>query len=761
MIKLIYLKEERNKLKVALLELKDIGKIYVSDNNVAVGIRGVNLSFDKGEFVAVTGQSGSGKSTLLNVISGMDTYEEGELYIEGQTTSHYMQPDWEQYRQKYISFIFQDYNIIDSFTVLQNVELALMHIEDKKERRARALELLERVGMTSHIKQRGSKLSGGQKQRTVIARALAKDSPIILADEPTGNLDSATSAEIISLLREVSRDKLLIIVTHNFEEVSEYATRHVRIFDGAVESDRVLINDTKNETQHTSVAKQKENKKTDFKNGITLGRSVFTSRPRLSAFLCLLLTVGALGIFFVSSLCGEAMTMFDKNYMFTPIEGRVVLTRRDGAVMSESELSELAKAHGATDVLHYDSLLDNPNARFMISGMDMYSYFDCTYIAGDTSGMIGRMPQSDNEVLMSVPISYKKYFGSEPDSFGDVYMQSMKLKVVGVNYYVDNNIKPQCVFTRQGFEIATGVYYLTTNRTSVTLSLVSPEGKKLQQGSFGDVMPSYDVEKGKVYADGFSAKEGYGRELSMVSEYYTFNQNMSDDQNHLSFSKSFKEADFSDTPIEDMYVPMPYGGRRSHMIAVSPYAMSEMANDVLSRSYRQASLFFEDDESAEAAILALRNEGYIAVSSYETYKPDAMSAMATIVESVMYILVWGLAIIFLAFFINLCSSRTIGAFKSDMAIMRSMGISVRTIRVGMYVRMLLALIPALLAVVAVAVLIFTIPSVNAFFSYLYAWQYLLIFLGMLLLTLRVTQKQVKRLFSESVKKALKGGAAND
>ena len=172
---------------MALLTLKDIGKIYVSEGNVAVGIRGVNLSFDRGEFVAITGKSGSGKSTLLNVISGMDSYEEGELYIEGQTTSHYLQPEWEEYRQKYISFIFQDYNIIESFTVLQNVELALMHIEDKKARHERAMELIRRVGLASHVKQKGSKLSGGQKQRTVIARALAKDSPIILADEPTGN----------------------------------------------------------------------------------------------------------------------------------------------------------------------------------------------------------------------------------------------------------------------------------------------------------------------------------------------------------------------------------------------------------------------------------------------------------------------------------------------------------------------------------------------------------------------------------------------
>ena len=226
---------------MALLRLQNIGKIYVSEGNVTVGIRGVNLSFEKGEFVAITGASGSGKSTLLNVLSGMDTYEEGELFIEEQPTSHYLQPDWEEYREKYISFIFQDYNIIDSFTVLQNVELALMTIPDPAKRRRRAMELIERVGLTKHVRHKGSQLSGGQKQRTVIARALAKDSPIILADEPTGNLDSETSKEIIELLREIAKDKLLIMVTHSFDQVEHVATRHIRVYDGAIESDRVLV----------------------------------------------------------------------------------------------------------------------------------------------------------------------------------------------------------------------------------------------------------------------------------------------------------------------------------------------------------------------------------------------------------------------------------------------------------------------------------------------------------------------------------------
>ena len=177
MCDIIETKTNERRLIMSLLKLSGIGKIYYSEGSVAVGIRGVDLAFERGEFVAITGASGSGKSTLLNVISGMDSYEEGELYIEGEPTSHYLESDWEEYRSKYISFIFQDYNILESYTVLQNVELALMHIKDRRERRRRAVELLTRVSMEKHLRQKGSKLSGGQKQRTVIARALAKDSP--------------------------------------------------------------------------------------------------------------------------------------------------------------------------------------------------------------------------------------------------------------------------------------------------------------------------------------------------------------------------------------------------------------------------------------------------------------------------------------------------------------------------------------------------------------------------------------------------------
>ncbi|MBE6633090.1 MAG: ATP-binding cassette domain-containing protein [Ruminococcaceae bacterium] len=764
---------------MALLKLKDIGKIYVSEGNVAVGIRGVNLSFDRGEFVAVTGKSGSGKSTLLNVISGMDSYEEGELFIEGQTTSHYLQPDWENYRQQYISFIFQDYNIIESFTVLQNVELALMHIADPRQRRRRAMELIERVGLKAHVRHKGSRLSGGQKQRTVIARALAKDSPIILADEPTGNLDSATSKEIIDLLQEVSRDKLLIMVTHNFDQVEHCATRHVRIYDGAVEADTVIAQPRKPEG---APAPQVEKKTSAVKNGITLGLSIFKSRPRLSIFLCLLMLVGNLGIFFMTSAVSEAGSLFEDTTMFTPYEGRVVITKQNGEVISQEELTDLTSKIGATSNLHYDLLLDQ--GRYS-------SYFDGFFVrleytnvnSFSESDMIGRFPEAADEVFLSLPLGCQTYFGKDEILIDTITLERLPFRVVGIHYFIDNNQLGQVLFHPDGFRIATAAYsLLNSSNLNVNVEVKVPDSNRNMTFSFRDVYPFFNMPERSVYIASKEYDEAIRElkrkdpnvtpvtEIGLSASFHRYdNYGVSSSKSHswvipadyltdkdpgtpagsnrfMSYTDTMVDIDIAYTEIYDSY------------LAISADYLLELGEEFLAMSYRQASLFFADDKVAENAIEELRSLGYIAVISSEVYTPDPMETILDTLEALMMAFLWVTAIVFIAFFINLCSSRSLSAFKGDMAIMRSMGIPVKVIRIGMYVRMLLSLIPAYLLVTALSVYIFHTPHLNAQFSYLYPWQHALIFLGMLLLTARVTHKQIKKLFHQSVKKALKGGA---
>ncbi|MEG0661828.1 MAG: ABC transporter ATP-binding protein, partial [Anaerovoracaceae bacterium] len=224
-----------------MIRLKNVSKFYYSKGMIASGFSKVNLEFKVGEFVVITGESGSGKSTLLNVISGLDTYEEGELYIDGKETSHYTTEEFEEYRKKYIGNIFQNFNLVNSYSVYQNVELILLiNGYTRTEIKDRVTEIIQKVGLREYTNTKVSKLSGGQKQRVAIARALAKETSIIVADEPTGNLDSTSAAGIVTLLREIAKDKLVVVVTHNFDQFADSATRIIKMHDGKVVEDKVV-----------------------------------------------------------------------------------------------------------------------------------------------------------------------------------------------------------------------------------------------------------------------------------------------------------------------------------------------------------------------------------------------------------------------------------------------------------------------------------------------------------------------------------------
>ena len=743
---------------MALLTLKDVGKIYATDGNVAVGIRGVNLSFERGEFVAVTGKSGSGKSTLLNVISGMESYEEGEMLIEGEPTSHFAQPDWEAYREEYISFIFQDYNIIESFTVLQNVELALLHVEDPRARRARAMELIRRVGLESHAKHKGSKLSGGQKQRTVIARALAKDSPIILADEPTGNLDSATSKEIIKLLREVSRDKLLIVVTHNFDEVEAYATRHIRIYDGTVEADHTLIAAP---VSKEPVARReartlgRPSVKKTLENGSRLGGVMFRARPRLSVFLCLLMTVGALGVFLVTSMFGNAWQMSKPHYMFEPMEGRVVLAHRNGAVLTDKEVADLAAEYGAEGQLHYDLLLDDtPSVRLpqlqgergVAYGLAMKATYD-----EPRGRIIGRAPQAKNEVLLRLPIEYRPYVGAKELLIDRATVGDLDWTVVGVSYYYDNNKLPVLYMTEDGFRALTAVNYLRELHIQVLSESESGEAQVFEVDAWS---PSFDagntVRLPSAVAEMIPDGKDWSLSVALEASYREYNYDYMEGEKTQQATVvltgdgvqvgSPKQTDSTEKRVE-----------------VGVDVLTALSDQVMEASYRQASLFFDGNGAAHAAAERMQAAGYVAVPADTTYSPDPSETILNTILLGFMAAVWFVTVLFIGFFVNLCASRSLGAFRGDVAIMRSMGIPVKAIRVGLYAQMLLSVIPACLAVAVTAVVIFTTPALSAQFHFLYAGQYALMLLGLLLLVWRVSRKQVRRLFKVSVKRALRGG----
>lgn len=253
-----------------MLELNDIKKDYVSGSTTVSALKGINLRFRDCEFVSILGQSGCGKTTMLNIIGGLDKYTSGDLKINGVSTKNYKDRDWDFYRNNSIGFVFQSYNLIPHQTVLSNVELALtLSGVSKTERKRRAIEALEKVGLGEQIHKKPNQMSGGQMQRVAIARALVNNPDILLADEPTGVLDTETSIQIMELLKEISKDRLIIMVTHNPELAKDYSTRIVRLLDGVItdDSDSYSLEDMEADIKAKEAVKVKASEKKNKKSG--------------------------------------------------------------------------------------------------------------------------------------------------------------------------------------------------------------------------------------------------------------------------------------------------------------------------------------------------------------------------------------------------------------------------------------------------------------------------------------------------------------
>ena len=257
-----------------MLELKGIVKNYAAGDMTVNALRGIDLKFRRSEFVSILGPSGCGKTTLLNIICGLDKYTDGDLVINGKSTKDFRDRDWDAYRNHSIGFVFQSYNLIPQQTVLQNVELSLtLSGTPKSERKARAIKALEDVGLGSQLQKKPTEMSGGQMQRVAIARALVNNPDIILADEPTGALDTETSIQVMEILKKVAENRLVIMVTHNPELAEKYSTRIVRMLDGKIIGDTKPLSDAEIATERK--ADKAEQEKTD-------GKSKKSKKPSMS-----------------------------------------------------------------------------------------------------------------------------------------------------------------------------------------------------------------------------------------------------------------------------------------------------------------------------------------------------------------------------------------------------------------------------------------------------------------------------------------------
>mgnify|MGYP004500016669 FL=1 len=382
-----------------MLKLENVSKIYYTNGIVATGISKVNLELNIGEFVVITGESGSGKSTLLNVISGIDSYEEGEMYINGKETSHYTEKDFEEYRKKYIANIFQSFNLINSYTVYQNVELVLLlNGYKRKQIKKKVLDIIDKVGLTKFKNTKVSKLSGGQKQRVAIARAIVKDTPIIVADEPTGNLDTKSAYEIIELLKNVAKDKLVVIVTHNIEQVEKYATRIIKMHDG-----RMIQNTEIKNINEDSKITQASGKNITIPNQYRLGiRNTFNI---FSKFILLFIVFTFMSVAFLAEYSAfklvEHLTEENSGYsanLRDISKERILINKQNREPFTEDDYSKIKQLSNIDYIVEDDISLDT---EFILRNdtLNTYGYIkDINNFKGNLD--IGRMPENDDEIIL-------------------------------------------------------------------------------------------------------------------------------------------------------------------------------------------------------------------------------------------------------------------------------------------------------------------------------------------------------------------------
>ena len=488
-----------------MIKLKNVSKYYYSKGVVATGFSKVNLEFNLGEFVAITGESGSGKTTLLNVISGLDTYEDGEMYINGEETSHYIEKDFEDYRRKNIGNIYQNFNLVNSYTVYQNIALALM-INGEKNIKDRVIELINKVDLYKFRNTKVSKLSGGQKQRVAIARALAKDVPIIIADEPTGNLDKASAKSVMNLLSELSHDKLVIIVTHNYEQVEPYVTRKITMHDGKVLED----------------IKVKEfNKKIEYKplklrslslfNKIRLGfRNTFNIVPKfVLLFFVFFFIVGSLMCEYAAFKKEEIYSQEDKqNYVFgNKSTERIILKKLDKTAFTNDDISKIEKLSNIDYIVENDLLLD---ASLGLRDTDD-RYWINTYIMPldrlSSDEIVGRLPENDNELVLEMNEDSYYLLRDREEVFNkDWYIINdwnetiinNNLKIVGIKY--NSNLDLDLVNAYVGEKISNDLKYeIHKEYSKVTMNFYGKNYNVDRNSLAFQLTPSDRVPLGQAY----------------------------------------------------------------------------------------------------------------------------------------------------------------------------------------------------------------------------------------------------------------------
>lgn len=738
-----------------MLKLKNVSKFYYNKGVIASGFSKVSIQFDIGEFVVITGESGSGKSTLLNVISGLDSYEEGEMYINGEETSHYGENDFEEYRKKYVSNIFQNFNLVNSYTVYQNVELVLLlNGYKKKDIYNKVLELIATVGLSKYKNTKVSKLSGGQKQRVAIARALAKETPIIVCDEPTANLDSKSSKEIIKILKEISKDKLVIMVTHDFPSVEKIATRVVKMHDGKIVSDKkVSYEDTNKKIELMDTG----NKKIGLFNIIKLGiRNTFNIIPKFILMFIVFL-------FITASLLTEYGSLRKSEYESSKLgynwyfndtsDTRIIIKKKDGSFISSEDFSNINKISNIDRVVENDIMLDE-YIYFEWIHDDEYYYFDGMLKNIDNFDYeldYGRMPENDNEVVIFVDkLNY--YFGDrlEESIKGTYYLNgdnsSIGVKVVGVVY--------QDII----FNYASNEIYATSGLLDKYMAKVNMAYSEIKININNQNYLSIQYPGESFYV---VSSDKVGKGTAVVSENINYtckdfdckNKNMNINVSNLYYEDSIG------LKIRNVYneknVKNLLGISKDDSNYGSIFINKEDYNELFNKDSYQASVFANKVDNVESIASELDKLGYETLEMRKALNNEGETASKVLkIVKLVVTVVLVITLFFISYFVIKLILKSRNVYFSTLRILgATAGQTKRILDVELFINSSLAYLMYIIFILLVNKGVLKIEFIKSAVDYLNVSDYILMYVVLVIMSYLISSRFSSKIFKKSAMKS--------
>lgn len=766
------------------IELRKVSKYYANESGVSMGFARADLTLDMGEFVAITGESGSGKSTLLNVISGLDTYDEGEMFVCGEDTTAYQTADYERYRKTYIGNIFQDYNLINSYTVYQNIELVMLMCGKKaSECKQRINELIELVGLTEYKRAKASRLSGGQKQRVAIARALAKDAPIIVADEPTGNLDSESANLVMETLSRVSKDKLVVIVTHNYEQAEPYVTRKLTMHDGRIIEDKnfganVMTAADVNEGAESAEDDIVQEAQAEYRGGRRSDDMRKTSELKLGvrntfnlpAKFILLFVV----YFFVSTAVLSQYASAKNNQHSTDILGynqyfsdtraeRMIVTKNDRSVMTDEDFEVIKKTDNIKNIVTNDMGVDQQLQFQMTDYIIDAVIYPMDQIEG-TKPTYGRMPEADNEILLycdnsSVDFEYIKSLkegalnqAMSVTSYDDatVPMIDDKLTIVGVIVDEDSsqvNLTGSCKIYMTAAENnklrPRQLAYLCRTKFNFDGTTTTYEG-----GLW--VLPSSHVAQGKAYISEdigtiYASETITGKPLSINISNSFFSDSLG-----LTVGKVFTKKNIADNlgynkESYDRYSNVVF-------ISVSDY------NRLYDKGSYQVSAYMADETADKATIASLEKAGYKAFTVKDSLT-DITGGFSFVLKLLSYgsMIIEFIVLFFIAYAVIRLIMKSRNSYYSTLRILGANKHNTdMVLRIELLLMMAIAYAVDIVFVLLLKNDIIHIGSLKSKLNFLEPLDYVLLLVVLLVISLLIAKRYSRKIFTKSAMTAYRG-----